>query len=133
MVGSDSILQRLDPLPGREKKEIEAKRQSATWTGEGGHVYPFVLLLYPFVLTNDLAQADQSELGLIEKLSNQSSLFLVFDPREEFGAEARDRLRLIKRHLVVNLAALEVTRLAARLEDWLDFRIEVRLFRSRKR
>jgi hypothetical protein len=129
MVGSDSILQRLDPLPGREKKEIEAKRQSATWTGEGGHVYPFVLLLYPFVLTNDLAQADQSELGLIEKLSNQSSLFLVFDPREEFGAESRDGLRLVERHAIVNLAAGKMTRLAARLEDWLYLIIEVGFLR----
>ena len=63
--------------------------------------------------------------GLVEKLANQTLFFLVLDSREEFRPELRNRLCLIKRKLVVNLAALKVARLAASLEDRFNLGIKV--------
>ena len=63
---------------------------------------------------------------LIQKLANQTLLFFILDPCEEFGAQSGDGIGFVERHLVVNLAALKVTRLAAVLKDWLDLSGKVR-------
>jgi hypothetical protein len=75
---------------------------------------------------------DKRSLRLIEKLSYQTPLFLVFDTREEFGAEASDGLGLIEWHFVVDLTALEMTWLAASLEDRFYLSSKIRLRRRGK-
>ena len=72
--------------------------------------------------------AVDSELRL-QKLANQTLLFFVLDASEEFGAQSRDGLSLVERHLVVNLSALKMTGLALCLKDWFDVRLKVRLRR----
>ena len=57
---------------------------------------------------------------LSQKLADYFAFVFVVDPSEEFRAECFDRIRTIKRQLVINFAATEVARLTFRFEDWLD-------------
>ena len=68
--------------------------------------------------------------GLSEKFADQSLLFLVLDPCKQFLAEPGDRLRLVERHLVVNLPAWKMAGLTTRLKDYLDLGFKVRLLWS---
>ncbi|HYW69829.1 MAG TPA: hypothetical protein VE961_02270 [Pyrinomonadaceae bacterium] len=65
---------------------------------------------------------------MLQKFANQRPFFFVFDAREEFGPESVDRFGFVEGQPGVNLAALEVTRLTARLQDWFDLGIKIRLF-----
>ena len=57
---------------------------------------------------------------LLEKLTNQRAFFFILDAREESGPKPRDGFRFVEGHLVVNLAAREMARLAFGLKDWFD-------------
>jgi len=65
--------------------------------------------------------------GLLEKLANQTLLFLILDPSEEFGPQSGDGLSFVEGHLVVNLTALKMAWLAFGLENRLDFGLKVGL------
>lgn len=62
---------------------------------------------------------------LSKKLVDQPATVFVFDPGEQPGAELSDGFRFIKRQTIVHLPAVEVTRHALRLEDWLYLTVEV--------
>jgi hypothetical protein len=62
-----------------------------------------------------------------EKFADQALFFFVFDPGKQFLAESGDRLGLVEGHLVVDLAALKMAGLTARLKDGLDLGRKVRL------
>ena len=60
-------------------------------------------------------------IGLLgQKLADYFAFVFVLDPSKEFCAEGLDRFRTIKRQLVINLSATEVTRLTFRFQDGFD-------------
>ena len=69
---------------------------------------------------------------LIEKLANQTLLFFILEAREKFGSKSGNCLGLVEGQLVIDFSALEVTRLATSLEDWLDLGGEIGLPAGRR-
>jgi len=63
----------------------------------------------------------------LQKFANQPLLFLVLDSSEQLGSQSRDGLRLVERHLVVNLTALKMAWLAPGLENGFDLSLKVGL------
>jgi hypothetical protein len=64
---------------------------------------------------------------LIQEFTNLLSFSLIFDSRKKFRAEPADCFRLVKRHLVIDLASLKMAGLTSGLKDWFDLGFEVRL------
>ena len=57
---------------------------------------------------------------LREEVADQTPFVSVFDARKQFRAQRFDCFGTIERHLRVDLAAAEVTRLTLRFKDGLD-------------
>ena len=55
-----------------------------------------------------------------EKVADEASFVFVFDAGEQFRAQRLYCFRTIERHLGVDLAAVEVTRLTLGFEDGFD-------------
>jgi hypothetical protein len=55
-----------------------------------------------------------------QKCADYFALVFVLDPSKEFRTEDLDRFRTIKRQLVINFAATEMTRLTFRFQDGFD-------------
>jgi hypothetical protein len=62
---------------------------------------------------------------LAEKVFDQATVVLFFDPGKQFGAEFSDRLRFIERKTIVHLSAAEVAGHAFGLEDWFELSFEI--------
>ncbi len=58
--------------------------------------------------------------GLREEVVDQTPFVFVFDARKQFRAQRLDCFGAIERHLRVDLAAAEVTRLTLRFKDGFD-------------
>jgi len=78
----------------------------------------------------DAARAPgNSNLLLVEEVSNRPAIVLVLDPSEKLCAEFPDGLRMIEGQTRVHSPTTEVARLAILFKDWLDVGREVDLSR----
>ena len=70
-------------------------------------------------------EASSRELFLGEKIADESSMILILDASEEFGAEFSYCVCAVKRHTFVHYSTAKVAGHALGLQDGFDLRIKV--------